>query len=290
MDYDPWLEASGAGLLAWGGLLLGWRCSVLPGKWWLVGYVVPLLLITILGLGRNILSLEFLPPFSWVLAGRTEFLLGGLCGAWVLATPCSRLSNPRERKFLMGFLGLFVSVACIWPFLAPAFNRAFWKNYITRIDGNGICIQGTDYSCGPAAAVTALRRFGIPAQEGELAILAHTSNAIGTPSDLLSDAIQRRYAANGIQARHRPYAKVAELGREPGVLTLAVIKYGFLVDHYVTVLGTTPAGIVVGDPSQGLREYTSAAFEEIWRGTGIDIRRTATDQQPGANSSPPRSP
>ncbi|MBL9167270.1 MAG: hypothetical protein JNN07_05980 [Verrucomicrobiales bacterium] len=273
MDLEPWIEALGATLFCLAGLGMGWRCSTLPGRWWLVGYIVPLLLIGLLGLGRNVLSLEFVPPFSWLLAGRREFLLGGICAAWVLATPCSRLRTARERTVLMGFVAFFVSVVCIWPFLAPAFNRSFWQSYVTQIDDNGICIQGTDYSCGPAAAVTALRKLGIPAQEGELAILAHTSNSLGTPSDLLSDAIAARYGADGIVSRHRPYPELNELGREPGVFTLAVIKYGFLVDHYVTVLRVTPSAVVVGDPNQGLREYRPAAFREIWRGTGIEIRR-----------------
>jgi hypothetical protein len=273
MNLEPWVEAMGAALLAGCGLAMGWRCSTLPGRWWLVGYVVPLLLIGLLGLGRNFLSLEFLPPFSWLLAGRMEFLLGGMAAAWVLATPCSRLRTARERKVLMLFVAFFVSVVCVWPFLAPAFNRSFWRNHVTQLDIDGVCIQGTDYSCGPAAAVTALRRLGIPAEEGELAILAHTSNSLGTPSDLLSDAIAARYGAEGIVARHRPYSELSELGREPGVFPLAVIKYGFLVDHYVTVLRVTPSAVVVGDPNQGLREYRRAAFREIWRGTGIEIRR-----------------
>ncbi len=192
MDLEPWIKTLGATLLCLSGLVLGWRCSTLPGRWWLIGYIVPLLLIALVGLGRNILSLEFLPPFSWLLAGRTELLLGGICAAWVLVTPCSRLRTARERIFLMSFVAFFVSVVCIWPFLAPAFNRSFWQNYVTKIDQNGVCIQGTGYSCGPAAAVTGLRRLGIPAEEGELAILAYTSNALGTPSDLLSYAIQTR--------------------------------------------------------------------------------------------------
>ena len=281
-DLEPWLEALGATALCLCAGALGWGCSKLPGKWWIAGYAIPMALIILLGLGRNILSLEFVPPFSWLLAGRGEFLWGGICVAWVLATPCSRLRTARERKTLMAFVAFSTAVLCVWPFLAPAFNRKFWRAYVTQMDANGICIQGTDYSCGPAAAVTALRRLGVSAQEGELAILAHTSNSIGTPSDLLADAIKERYGVDGIQARHRPYAGVAELGGRPGVFTLAVIKYGFLVDHYVTVLRVTPSSVLVGDPSRGLHEYATSAFREIWRGTGIELERVGPSTAPRA--------
>ena len=52
-------------------------------------------------------------------------------------------------------------------------------------------MQSNGYNCGPAAAVTALRRLGLPAEEGELAILAHTSSAAGTSCDTLCTAIER---------------------------------------------------------------------------------------------------
>jgi predicted double-glycine peptidase len=49
------------------------------------------------------------------------------------------------------------------PFLVPALIKERLSNLTTRLDSNGICYQSTDYTCGPAAAVTALRRLGLQA-------------------------------------------------------------------------------------------------------------------------------
>ncbi len=271
MDGSPWMEAALVALLSLGALALGRVCSRLPGRWWLVGYILPLCLIVLIGVGRRAPGMEFHAPISWLLAGRTEFLLGGLSAAWILATPCSRLKTARERGAILAFIGFFVSVTTVWPFLAPAFNRPFWNHAMTRIDANGICLQATDYSCGPAAAVTALRRLGVLAEERDIAIAAHTSNAIGTPPDLLVDAIRGRYGARGFETRHRYFDSIADLNREPGVVTLAVIRFALFVDHYVAVLHVDAQRVVVGDPAVGLRVYTPEEFDVLWRRTGVEL-------------------
>lgn len=102
---------------------------------------------------------------------------------------------------------------------------------------------------------------------------AHTSNAIGTPPDLLSEALQIRYGAQGIVSRHRYFDSIADLNREPGVVTLAVIRFALFVDHYVAVLHVDPQRVVVGDPAKGLRVYTPEEFDALWRRTGVELRR-----------------
>jgi hypothetical protein len=51
-------------------------------------------------------------------------------------------------------------VVVVWfsvlPFLAPALVKGHLANLKTMVDSNGICFQTTDYTCGPAAAVTRL--------------------------------------------------------------------------------------------------------------------------------------
>lgn len=70
------------------------------------------------------------------------------------------------------------------------------------------CLQSNDYNCGPAAAVTALRKLGLPAEEGEIAILAHTSSATGTPPDVLARALQDRYEKEGLASHYRIFHRV----------------------------------------------------------------------------------
>jgi predicted double-glycine peptidase len=163
---------------------------------------------------------------------------------------------------------LFVSV---WPFLAPAFNQSYLAGLVTQVDSDGICRQSTDYTCGPAAAVTGLRKLGFPAEEGQIAILAHTSSAIGTPPDMLAATLQKNYGRDGLVAEYRVFGNVSEL-KKAG-LTLAVVTFNFLLDHYVTVLEVRDDVIMVGDPLSGVRRLSPAEFEASWHYVGVVLAR-----------------
>jgi predicted double-glycine peptidase len=67
------------------------------------------------------------------------------------------------------------------------------------------CRQSTDYTCGPAAAVTALRKLGFPAEEGQIAIVSYTSATTGTPPDILAEALRKYYGKDGLIVEYRPF-------------------------------------------------------------------------------------
>jgi hypothetical protein len=268
---SPWQETVGVILLAVLGAGLGKFFSRLPKPWWLLGYFIPLVIILLVGLPRVDRSLEFVPPISWLVSGRTLFAVTGLVTTMILVTPLSRLPRKRDRQMVAGFVILFVGYSSVWPFLAAALNRKFQESIKTQFDRDGICQQSTDYNCGPAAAVTALRRLGFPAEEGEIAILAHTSTAIGTPPDILCRALQKHYGPSGLKCEYRHFKSIAEL--KNGGITLAVIKFGWLVDHYVAVLKVTDDKVIVGDPSRGLGAYSYEEFSKKWRFMGVVVNR-----------------
>ena len=168
----------------------------------------------------------------------------------------------------------------VWPFLAPAFNREQLSQLQTRLDANDICRQNTDFTCGPASAVTALRKLGFPADEGEIAISTHCSSVIGTPPDMLAHTLQARYGNQGLSSQYRVFHSVEEL-KHPGY-TLAVTKYRPWVDHYVVVIDVTNNQVVVGDPLLGLRKLPQPEFEEMWRFEGVTLTRAlpGTSHQP----------
>jgi predicted double-glycine peptidase len=166
-----------------------------------------------------------------------------------------------------------ISVICltsVWPFLAPAFNQKQLAGLITRIDGNGVCLQSTDYTCGPASAVTALQQLGIKAQEGELALLAHTTSATGTPPDILAMALNSHYAAQGLICEYRNFANLKELAAAG--LTLAVVKFNIVTDHYVTVLEVNDREVIVGDPLSGIEKLSHDDFKNKWRFSGVVLK------------------
>jgi ABC-type bacteriocin/lantibiotic exporter with double-glycine peptidase domain len=175
---------------------------------------------------------------------------------------------------LMGLVVVYIS---LWPFLAPAFNRDYLARLATQIDPNGICRQSSDYDCGPAAAVTALRKLGFPAEEGQIAIWAHTSSAIGTPPDILARTLQEHYGRDGLISEFRVFKNLKEL-KQAG-LTLVVIRYSFWFDHYLTVLGVDDDHVVVGDPSRGLMLIPSKEFLSKWRHVGVVLHRKQDTHQ-----------
>jgi predicted double-glycine peptidase len=265
------LQAIGVALLALAGVALGRWCSRLPGSWWSLGYILPLLVIVLVAIGNRKAEWQFVPPFSWLMTGRAEFALTGFAAAWMLTTPLSRLPRPRDRFVVAGAMVFFVATLSVWPFLAPGLIRERQLALETRVDDDGICRQSTKYNCGPAAAVTALRRLGLSAEEGDLAVLAYTTPTSGTAPDLLCRAIERRFADADIECVFRSFGTIDDLRLEG--IPVVVVKLSFLIDHYVAVLEVDEESVLVGDPLSGLQRWSREEFERRWRKTGIVIRR-----------------
>jgi len=68
----------------------------------------------------------------------------------VLTTPLSRLPLRRDRILVAVLMVALVGGTSVWPFLAPAFNQRELAALRTRLDADGVCLQGTGYTCGPA--------------------------------------------------------------------------------------------------------------------------------------------
>jgi len=266
-----WLQAITATLIACCGIAVGYFASRLPKSYWLLDYFVPAALIVIYGLANHFPALAFAPPISWLTMGRKKFVIMGFIAALVLTAPLSRLQKRRDRIIVCLFMAVMIFSTTIWPFIVPAFDRADLLTLRTRLDSDGVCIQGTDYTCGPAAAVTALHHLGFPADEGKLAILSETSSATGTPADMLAEALREEYGKQGLVVRCRPFNSVSDL-RQAG-LTLARMKYGFMVDHWVTVLQITDSQVIVGDPLAGRVQLSCDDFARKWRFVGIVLSR-----------------
>lgn len=255
-------------------------CGIVVGLWVsrqniyrrIMGYMVPFACLIMIGSARWVPCLEFAVPFRWIMADRTEYIVGAVIASVMLASTVPRLRHLRERRLSWIFLVLFV-IFCLLPFAGPIFNFSYLKALKPNVDSNGNCYQSTNYTCGPAAVVSALNRFGIAAEEGELAILAHTTLFSGTPVDTLMRVLNGKYGVRGLRFEYRVFKSVDEMaGLEP---VIAVIKYSFLVDHYVTVLRITSNRIIVADPLEGECYLLPGEFEGKWRKCGIVISRTA---------------
>ena len=265
------LQSLSIALLAITGARTGIWFARRPSRWWLAGFLLPLLIILMIGLPRRHYPLAFVPPFRWLVAGRTEFALVAPLAAMMMATPIARLPRRRSRWGAGVFVAIFIVQASIMPFLMPAIQRPEMAALHTNIRSDGVCRQSTDYTCGPAAAVTALRALAISAEESDLAVAAHTSRSTGTEPDVLAEALAERYASQGLSVEYRPFANCRELPRDRPII--ALINYRFLIDHYVAILEVGDDWLVIGDPLSGRTRMTHAQFEANWRHVGIVLSR-----------------
>jgi hypothetical protein len=271
---SPWLETIGVIFVALLGILLGRLSSSFRKPYWAWSYLVPIILITMLVLTRFNNTLFFTPPFSWVTAGRTRFIVLAFAVTTGLTAPISRLPR-RCEKLIVGILMAGVVVwFSVMPFLVPALIKDELSNLTTNVNSNGICFQSTNYTCGPAAAVTALGKLGLSANEGELAVLSYTSPIVGTLPTCLSSALKRRYGTEGLKCQYRYFDSITQL-KNAGI-TLAVVRDGFMNSHCVTVLGVSDYVITIADPVMGRRLMSYEQFEKVWRFSGIVLKRDST--------------
>lgn len=249
----------------------GRRCSQLPRGWWLLGYVPPLLVVLTFAMAIRRPDIALHPLLAWIFMGRWKSLLIGAVVALLLFILVPKLPGRRDRVALSGLALLTAFYVGVWPSLSAATSRGRLTSLITQIGPDGVCRQNTDYTCGPAAAVTGLRRLGIKAGEGEMALLACTSSATGTPPDVLARVLRERFSAEGLSAEFRRFRSVAELPRQNP--TLVIVKFSLLLDHWLCVLEVTDTEVLVGDPLLGLSRLPRADFEKRWRNIGIPLAR-----------------
>lgn len=268
---NPWIETAGVVFIALLGAFVGRRFSRFHKPYWILGYLIPAGLIAMLAMVRFDPALSFVRPFVWIAAGRIRYVTLSLAVSMGLTVPLSRLPYKWEKLVVCLLMAGFVIWFSVLPFLVPAVIRDRLANLETRYDSNGICRQTTDYTCGPAAAVTALERLGLAAEEGELAVLSYSSPVTGTLPACLSSALQNRYRADGLRCRYRRFASIHQL-KNAGV-TLAVVKEAFFKDHCLTVLNVSEDAVTVADPVTGVRLITLQQFEKIWRFSGIVLTR-----------------
>ena len=269
------LQTIGVVLLAAAGVLLGRAFSRLKSRAWAAGYLLPLAAVLMIVAARRAPRLTLVFPFSWIMAGRTEFALLGLSATLMLTTPLSRLKGRTLRRLVVLFMCFAVMVYAVVPFVQPLLLRGMFARMRSRTGAGGVCLQSTGYTCGPAAAVTALGLLGFEATEGELAIRSHTSAVAGTPADLLCAAMRAQFGPRGLRCQYRAFNSVDEL-RTAGVV-MAEINLSLTMDHWVVVLDLTADRLVLGDPACGPRTVTRQQFRRMWRRTGIVLTRAARE-------------
>lgn len=251
--------------------LLGRRLGKTEDKSWLLVVIIPLMVLVATAFALNFRWLAFIAPTSWLASGSGRWICLTLASAMTLGALSARVRATGQQRALLLLAGAVILRAGTLPFLGPFLSRADLLAMKTQVDPQGVCLQSTSYTCGPAAAVTALRRLGFNAEEGEIGLLCKTDRFSGTADDTLAAKLTQRYGSKGLSIEHRFMSSVDELRSWP--VSIAVIRYNFLVDHYVTVLRIESDKIIVGDPLVGEESMPIAEFEKRWRHVAILLRR-----------------
>jgi len=269
---QPWLETSGVAALAAIGAMMGKWVSKRGRVAILLGCAGPLILVILIGLSRRIEELNFYWPFTWLTAGRREFVVMAFAGTMLLLAPLSRLKHDRERRLIKLLCLVAVFYFSLLPFVQPAMIHERMAGIETNVDEDGVCLQHFEYTCGPAAAVTGLAALGIDAGEGAIAVAAHTSPIAGTAPDTLTNALRRLFTEDGLTCTYQWIGDVDGLPKD--AVTLAVIRYSVMYDHFICVLKVGKDKLVIGDPAGGLVEMSHEEFMLLWRGSGVVLRRS----------------
>ncbi len=267
----PWLETIGVVLVAVAGVALGRRFARCSKPWWVLLYLIPSGIILLM-LGAKVHEAwVFGGPVSWIVAGRARFVFVSLAVTLGLIMPLPHLPKRWERIVVGVFMVTVVGWFSVLPFLVPALIQHRLAALETRLNAEGVCLQSTNYTCGPAAAVTALGKLGIQAEEGQLAVLARTNPLTGTLPESLSSVLEQLYGREGLRCEYRQFESLAELAQAG--LTLAVVHDRGMRDHCVAVLRVTERLVTIGDPSVGQIQMSRELFAEQWRGRGIVVKR-----------------
>jgi hypothetical protein len=271
-----WFETTGVILVVILAAAAGRIFSRLKNPHWGWGYCIPLSLISFVLIATYIGSKTLIPALAWVSCGRARFIIIGLSVAMGSTTLFGRLKNRIEKAVLLVVAAGVITWGSVMPFFVPVLIRNDLNKIKTKINIDNICVQTTDYTCGPAAAVTALRHLGFSAQEGEIAILSHTSPIVGTLPWSLYKAIQNKYAAEGVECQLRRFDSVGELRGQD--VTLVIVRDSFMLDHCVAVLEVGEETITIADPSLGRQKMSHKDFESVWRFYGITLKNNSVQK------------
>ncbi len=268
---NPWTETLAVTALAVFGALLGWGCSRLRAPWWGLGYLVPMSVVLVRVVVARRPEWALHPLIAWQWTGRWAFAGAAAAVAMLFATLVPKLPVKRDRWALGGLVIVLVSYLGIWPTVSAAWSRDRLMSLVTSIPPDGVCRQSTDYTCGPAAAVTVLRRLGVSAEEGALALAAGTSPAVGTPPEALVRAIKEQFGSQGVRAELHGFRSVDDLSSH--LPALVVVRFGLLLDHWLCVIENHGEWLTVADPLSGPVKMSRSELESRWRHEAVTLRR-----------------
>jgi hypothetical protein len=145
-----------------------------------------------------------------------------------------------------------VSALVLLAMAVPYVKQLFGPGDLEETWKDGVCLQSSPSTCGPASAATLLASMGIPASEANVARDAF-STLSGTENWYLKRAIERR----GVHCR---YEWIDSPVQDLPYPSIAGIKLGKDSGHFIAVLGKDADGYLIADPIYGRSKITRQAL------------------------------
>lgn len=269
---ELWFETFGILVIAVCGLGAGLWASKRSPAARIAAMAISFVIIGVILLARQSILWELLPPLRPIAAGRLRFVLLALAVTMGLTAPLSQLRSGISRFITCLIMSVFLAILITLPFMGPAMVQRDLSDMPTQLDIDGVCRQNQPFTCGPAAAVTALKHFGLIANEGQLAVAARTSPIIGTSPWNLYQTLRDNYAAQGLRCSFGYLDSLEQV--PPDSVALIVVRNAFLSDHCVAVLAYNEQTVTIADPMEGLVYVPRAQFARQWRNCGIVLQRS----------------
>src|SRR5205823_4482151 len=165
-------------------------------------------------------------------------------------------AQPRIVRFAIPVLALLVVFV---PFAKPVLRPLNATSFADRWK-DGVCLQSTPSSCGPACVATLLREAGQEVSERELARECFTYSG-GTENWYLARSLRSR----GLGVRYEVSSRDPASIPCPSIAGVGVAGAG----HFITVLRRNGDSYVVGDPLFGRLTLAAADLRTRYRFTGF---------------------
>jgi len=266
-----WMETIGILAVAACGLLAGQWASKHSSAIRITAMVFAFSIVGLILLARLSFLWPYFPPLRPVAAGRLRFMLLAFAVTIGLTAPLTQLRSVISRLITCLVMSVIIAVLVTLPFMGPALVQRDLSGIPTRLDIDGVCHQSQPFTCGPAAAVTALKHFGVNAAEGQLAVAARTSPIIGTSPWNLYQVLKDTYSSQGLRCRFNYLDSLEAIPSDS--IALVVVKDAVLTDHCVAVMGYNDQTVTIADPMEGLVHVPRPQFVRQWRNCGIILQR-----------------
>jgi len=252
----------GAALSASG--ILGWLVGRM-GRRWVIGFMVPPMALILFRVWTGYfpgLAFPWIPdPDLWAVS---EPFLVEVSALFLLAAATPHVQH-RRKQLGLGLLAAAVSVLAIVKALAyPMTDFSSLKNEVNR---NGVTVQTSQWSCGPAAGATITRILGGETTEKALARACPGSSITGTTPFQMRRGLTRILQKQGFSTELIVESLSIDDLRNRATPFLAVTKFSPLVDHWVVVIGADRERVKFADPADGaIESLSNEAFNRRWKG------------------------